>query len=222
MPVWAHVLVRTGWATLTVAVFVFSAIGALVMPLSPVITWSLLGLAIGAALGKGFLPRNIRSRPSIQQLVVRGQHNVWTGMVVGSGFVLACLAITGLVAVTGAVTTAQLLGCCVAAATFAAWRFWHAPSTPPHIRAPATPAPTARLVPVVPVGTLPTEELCLAWRRSYLQLQRAADEPTRQQLVRARQAYLDELERRDPPGFIRWLASGARPGGDPSRYLTAG
>jgi hypothetical protein len=222
MPVWVRVLVRSMWATLAVAVFVFSAIGALVMPLGLMITWSLFGLAIGAAVGKGLLPKNIRAHPSIQQLVARGEPNARTATAAAVGFVLTCLAVTGLVAVTGAAATAELLGCCITAVAFAAWRRWHAPSTPQHIRVPATPAPATRPVPVIPVDALPIDELCLAWRRSYLQLQRAADEPTRQQLTRARQAYLDELERRDRPGFTRWLDSGARPGGDPSRYLTAG
>lgn len=36
-----------------------------------------------------------------------------------------------------------------------------------------------------------------------------------------RKSYLDELERRSPDGFARWLASGARTGGDPGRYLRA-
>lgn len=56
------------------------------------------------------------------------------------------------------------------------------------------PAPATQLVPVISVDALPLDELCLAWRRSYLQLQRAADEATRQQLIHARQAYPDELE----------------------------
>ena len=46
MPVWSHVFVRAGWAMLAVVVFVLSAIGALVMPLGLIITWSLFGLAI--------------------------------------------------------------------------------------------------------------------------------------------------------------------------------
>jgi hypothetical protein len=32
--------------------------------------------------------------------------------------------------------------------------------------------------------------------------------------------YLDELERRDPAGVARWLDSGARAGGNPSKFLT--
>jgi len=32
--------------------------------------------------------------------------------------------------------------------------------------------------------------------------------------------YLDELERRDPAGFRRWINDGARAAGDPARYIT--
>jgi hypothetical protein len=76
--------------------------------------------------------------------------------------------------------------------------------------------PDARLMP-----TLPTPALCWEWRRSYLAVARASkpDELTRIAALRA--AYLDELERRDPAGFRRWLDSGARAASDPGRYLTS-
>ncbi|WIY00493.1 hypothetical protein QRX60_41620 [Amycolatopsis mongoliensis] len=69
---------------------------------------------------------------------------------------------------------------------------------------------------------LDVEELCWAWRRSYSQLQVVRDSGTREQLVLVRRACLDELERRDPAGFRRWLASGARAGSDPSRFIRDG
>jgi hypothetical protein len=72
------------------------------------------------------------------------------------------------------------------------------------------------------VPALPTPTLCWEWRRSYLAVVRASrpDELTRIAALRA--TYLDELERRDPTGFRRWLDSGARAASDPSRYLTSG
>lgn len=63
-------------------------------------------------------------------------------------------------------------------------------------------------------------ELCQAWRLSFLALERCDDLDRVTQLVEARQGYLDELERRHPVGFARWLYVGARPASDPSRYLT--
>jgi hypothetical protein len=68
--------------------------------------------------------------------------------------------------------------------------------------------------------TLSTPELCLAWRRSYLALLDVTSSPARCKIVRLRQCLLDELERRDPDGFTRWLDTGARAGSDPGRYLS--
>jgi hypothetical protein len=72
---------------------------------------------------------------------------------------------------------------------------------------------------VVP-GELSTPELCLAWRRSYFALLDVPAGPGRCEIVRIRERLLDEIERRDRDGFTRWLATGARAGSDPGRYLT--
>jgi len=89
---------------------------------------------------------------------------------------------------------------------------------------PATPEPVAAppVEPHAPVSTLTDEELCQAWRASFRTLEQllvASDTARQAQLISRRQQYLDELERRHPNGFARWLASGARPAGDPSRFL---
>lgn len=70
------------------------------------------------------------------------------------------------------------------------------------------------------VGELSDDELCLAWRRSFTQLQRAASADRRQAMVDVRRAYLDELERRHPDSFATWLASNPRAAGDPARFFT--
>lgn len=63
-------------------------------------------------------------------------------------------------------------------------------------------------------------ELCLVWRRSDEQLRRIPDgDPERGQLAALRQLLLDELERRDPAGFHRWLDDGAMTGTDPLPFL---
>jgi len=69
------------------------------------------------------------------------------------------------------------------------------------------------------VGQLTTSELCTAWITTGQHL-RAASSPAALPLVRLRQLYLDELERRDPVGFNAWLASSASASGDPRRFLT--
>ncbi|HEY9338922.1 MAG TPA: hypothetical protein VIQ79_31020 [Kribbella sp.] len=70
------------------------------------------------------------------------------------------------------------------------------------------------------VGELSDEELCLAWRRSFNQLQRAMSADHRQAMVDVRRAYLDELERRHPDSFTTWLASNPRAAGNPARFFT--
>ncbi|MGZ0147841.1 hypothetical protein ACXJJ3_12295 [Kribbella sp. WER1] len=69
------------------------------------------------------------------------------------------------------------------------------------------------------VGELTDEELCLAWRRSFTQLERTVSTDHRQAMVDVRRAYLDELERRHPDSFATWLASNPRAAGDPARFF---
>jgi len=69
---------------------------------------------------------------------------------------------------------------------------------------------------------VPTAALCARWQHSYHTLHRAPDLATRDMLARARGCYLDELERRDPGGVARWLASETRPASTgPHRHLSA-
>ncbi|MDX2973066.1 hypothetical protein [Kribbella solani] len=70
------------------------------------------------------------------------------------------------------------------------------------------------------VGELTDDELCLAWRRSFTQLQRAVSADRRQAMVDVRRAYLDELEHRHPDSFATWLASNPRAAGNPARFFT--
>lgn len=62
-------------------------------------------------------------------------------------------------------------------------------------------------------------ELCLAWRQSFVRLEDCASGPAHLDVVRRREAYLDELQRRNPEGFAAWLASGARAAGNPLPFL---
>jgi hypothetical protein len=128
------------------------------------------------------------------------------------------LAGTGVVVLLGASTASVLVALLVVGvpAAVLGWRSVRpvelaAAAAPVTVQAPA-PAPAA----------LSTAELCLAWRRSYLELGELPAGPARDELVTHRQSMLDELERRDPAGFRRWLEAGARAGGDPGRYLATG
>ena len=65
-------------------------------------------------------------------------------------------------------------------------------------------------------------ELCRAWRRTTASLRSGTtghDRTEQVRLVVVREHYLDELERRDPLGFRRWLAVDAGPDLDPTPYI---
>ncbi|MFI7062535.1 hypothetical protein ACIBL3_16255 [Kribbella sp. NPDC050124] len=69
------------------------------------------------------------------------------------------------------------------------------------------------------IGFLSAEELCLAWRRSFVRLEAALSPQVRLDVVEERQRYLDELYRRSPDGVAAWLAAGARASGNPLPYV---
>jgi hypothetical protein len=67
--------------------------------------------------------------------------------------------------------------------------------------------------------TWSTPELGREWIRTTAALGGRLSPVERQALVRRREETLDELERRDPVGFARWLAEGPAPGTDPAGYV---
>ena len=75
----------------------------------------------------------------------------------------------------------------------------------------------ARLLP--PVSALTTRALGREWLRTTTALAGRLDPAARESIVRRREDALDELERRDPVGFARWIAEGPQPGSDPADYL---
>lgn len=70
-----------------------------------------------------------------------------------------------------------------------------------------------------PVDGLPTRALGDEWLRSTVLLSARLDPVVRRAVVARREAVLDELERRDPGGFARWLADGPIPGSDPAAHV---
>jgi hypothetical protein len=72
----------------------------------------------------------------------------------------------------------------------------------------------------VDLTALSEEELCLAWRRSFTELQSCTTHEQRLAVVAARNAYLDELERRAPEAFAQWLESGPRAAGNPAKFFS--
>jgi hypothetical protein len=72
------------------------------------------------------------------------------------------------------------------------------------------------------VGLLSTRALGEEWLRTTAALAGPLDPASRESLVGRREEALDELERRDPVGFARWLAAGPTHGSDPADYVRGG
>ncbi|SOE00805.1 hypothetical protein [Blastococcus haudaquaticus] len=88
-------------------------------------------------------------------------------------------------------------------------------------RLPVPPSGTSPAPGSSPIAELSTPALGREWLRSTRALSGRLAPVERQALVRRRQETLDELERRDPAGFARWLAEGPVPGSDPAAYVHA-
>jgi hypothetical protein len=73
-----------------------------------------------------------------------------------------------------------------------------------------------------PVTVLTTAELGQEWTRTTALLGSPLDAAAREALVARREEALDELERRDPAGFARWLAAGPTLASDPAGYVHGG
>lgn len=89
----------------------------------------------------------------------------------------------------------------------------------PALEGPALEGPALDGPPLDVPDLMTDEDLCCAWRSSFVALQRAASVESRLRVVTVRALYLDELERRAGPAVQAWLESGARAASDPSRFL---
>lgn len=69
------------------------------------------------------------------------------------------------------------------------------------------------------VGLLDDEDLCLAWRRSFILLGMARSTAETLLVVERRARILDELHRRSPDGLAAWWRSGGRASGSPLPFL---
>ena len=117
--------------------------------------------------------------------------------------------LAGLVAVLGPVSVPVLL-LCLAGFGWYRWR---------------RPAPPDVVEPVVEDGDdlagLSDPQLAREWRRSHALLRRAATRTELSRLCVLRRRQLDEMERRDPAGFHRWISSGGWVTGDSAPFLGA-
>jgi hypothetical protein len=74
----------------------------------------------------------------------------------------------------------------------------------------------------LPVATLSTRALGDEWLRTTAALAGRLTGAARTSLVRRREEVLDELERRDPEGFARWLTAGPDVRSDPADFVRGG
>jgi hypothetical protein len=86
----------------------------------------------------------------------------------------------------------------------------------PTAQAAAVPAP---VVDEAPLRGLSNAQLARAWRTSYIDLVAAHDGLTLSRVCALRRQQLDEIERRDPTGFNRWINSGYWVRGDSAPFL---
>ena len=75
---------------------------------------------------------------------------------------------------------------------------------------------------MLPVAVLTTRALGEEWLRTTAALAGRLSPAARASLVGRREETLDELERRDPAGFARWLAAGPNTGSDPADFVRGG
>ncbi|WP_147262002.1 hypothetical protein [Blastococcus sp. TF02A-26] len=154
--------------------------------------------------------------------------------------VAVLLVLSGVAAIAGALVT-TLVGAAAGVAGLAYWMVRTGPAAKPSpsvaaappARPSPSPAPAARPTvvtgnvaasssPATPLAGLRIEALAQEWTSTSAALGLTLDPRSRAAIVRRREAVLDELERRDPAGFARWLAAGPLSATDPARYLRAG
>jgi hypothetical protein len=165
---------------------------------------------------------------------VRRRSTLEAAASVGAATVGVLLVIAGITALAGgAVAFLTIVGAVVAVLVVRAARGRHPAAPSPGDRTTPPPNPGAvrparlqgaaelsSLLP--PVGVLTTSELGQEWLRTSAALAGRLDPAARQSLVARREEALDELERRDPAGFDRWLAAGPTLSSDPAGYVRGG
>jgi hypothetical protein len=133
----------------------------------------------------------------------------------GGGTMIAILVLTGTALLSSGIVAAIVGAALVGGGALAAVRY--ARRTRP---VPAAAAPTVEpgAAEPGPVEALSTRALGRDWLRTNALLACALQPDARAALVLRRELTLDELERRDPGGFTRWL-SHAGPESDPADYV---
>jgi hypothetical protein len=210
-------MARTVRISCLIVIAVFVAVG-----LAVAVAFLPLLIALGVLAGLAVLCLHEESRTGSEE---PGCNRKRLAVIVAAAVVVACYAAIGMTTLWGGGATA--LASAAVLGVFCLRRLRHGrmrtgeydrPEFPFAGRpGPAEPK-TMPLLPNDPT-TLDLDDLCRAWRLSYLLVENAHGPGELEHAARLRRRYLDELARRHPAGFRRWIDDGARAAGDPSRYL---
>jgi hypothetical protein len=194
---------------------VFAAVGGLALRAPGVIAVGVAGLLAGltaAAIAHDAPRHTLRT-------------TVESAVLAAAGTVGGLLVVSGTAAMLGGPVTVGLLAAVVLAVLLRSGRRADAASGTARRarRAEVVPLPVASVQgDSGPVSVLSTAALGREWLRTTAALAAGVDAAARRAIVERREATLDELERRDPVGFGRWLSDGPSPDSDPSEYVRGG
>lgn len=194
-------------------------LGAIAVVVVPVV--ALAGMGFGAFIGAAawLKARETAATAPTPAGGSPAQPGHRVGLLAGTAATAGWLVLTGVVLVLGPTPTVSILALLVTVPPAWLWvRLFQRRCRAEEDHAARSHEELVCAAPLVP-QELSTQELCLAWRRSYIALLDLPAGYARDEVVRVRKDLLDELERRDPAGFARWLETGARAGSDPGRYL---
>jgi hypothetical protein len=217
---------RLGWLGFCVLIGLGGAVGTA--------NWQpqLLVLLFAVAAATGGMVALVALNPEDTGRSSRAQWTVAAKSTVLAG--VGTVVLVGLGSLIGAPRTAVVAVLIIGGSPYVAarWLPWFAGAQrQPSTRQMAAPAhdrlldrSKRRPLPYLPaelsgLSELSDEALCLAWRASFSNLDRAASPVDRLRVVEERHGYLDELVRRHPDGIAAWLASGPRAAGDPTRFV---
>ena len=186
------------------------AIAATSMSSAALISLSLCSVIVGPMLGAGLHAQAHPSRSTPFGYVL--------GFTIST--ILGAIAVSGLIAAVGALALlgAALLG--VISPPVLRRLVPRKPAPARSVPTPTSPAAPNQPAPAPRYTSLSDAELCWRWRTSFNALLHTTSVAERLRLIETRSALLDELARRDPEGFGRWINSGARAASDPARFLT--